>query len=61
MRPRGISVQFVVDLYRGDRFVTATNHTVKMCIYSSTDYVVDLKPLNKCVFLVLTNSAISRD
>ena len=39
MGPRGISVHFVVDLYRGDRFVAATNHTVKMCIYSSIDYV----------------------
>ena len=38
---RGISVQFVVDLYRGDRFVAATNRTVKTCIYSSIDYVLD--------------------
>ena len=41
MGPYGISVQFVLDLYRGDRFVAATNHTVKMCIYSSVDYVLD--------------------
>ena len=41
MGPHGISVQLVIDLYRGDRFVAATNHTVKMCIYSSTDYVLD--------------------
>ena len=42
MGPRGISVQFVVDLYRGDRFVAAKKkHTVKMCIYSSIDYVLD--------------------
>ena len=41
MGPRGISVQFVIDLYRGDRFVAAKNHTVKMCIYSSVDYVLD--------------------
>ena len=34
------------------------NHTVKMCTYSSIDYVLTL---NKCVFLVLTDSAISRD
>ena len=39
MGPRGISVQFVVGLYRGDRFVAATNHTIKMGIYSSIDYV----------------------
>ena len=39
--PHGISVQFVVDLYWGDRFVAVTNHTVKMCIYSSIDYVLD--------------------
>ena len=32
MGPCGISVQFVIDLYRGGRFVAATNHTVKMCI-----------------------------
>ena len=38
----GIAVQFVVDLYRGDRFVPATNRKVKMCIYSSIDYVLDL-------------------
>ena len=38
MGPLGISVQFVDDLYRGDRFVAATNRTVKMCIYSSTDF-----------------------
>ena len=37
----GISVHFVVDLYRGDRFVVVTNHTVKMCIYSSSYYVLD--------------------
>ena len=36
-----MSVQFVVDLYRGDRFLPATNHTVKMCIYSSIDYDLD--------------------
>ena len=41
MEPCGISVQFVVDLYRGDHFVAATNHLVKMCIYSSIDYVMD--------------------
>ena len=41
MGPRGISEQFVVDLYRGDRFVAAKHHTVKMCIYSSIDYVLD--------------------
>ena len=39
--PRGISVQFVVDLFRGDRFVAVKNHTVKMCTYSSFDYVLD--------------------
>ena len=36
--PHGISVQFVVHLYRGDRFVAAT---VRICIYSSIDYVLD--------------------
>ena len=41
MEPCGSYVQFVVDLYRGDRFVAATNRTVKMCIYSSIDYVLD--------------------
>ena len=41
MRPYGISVQFVIDLYRGDCFVAATNHTVKICIYSPIDYVLD--------------------
>ena len=41
MGPRGIFVQFIVDLYRGDRYVAAKNHTVKMCIYSSIDYVLD--------------------
>ena len=41
MGPCGICVQFVIDLYHGDRFVAATNHTVKMCIYSSMDYVLD--------------------
>ena len=41
MGPRGISVQFVVDLYRGDRFVAAKNHTVKMSIYYFIDYVLD--------------------
>ena len=41
MGPRGISVQLVVDLYRGDRFVAATNHTVKMCIYLSIDFALD--------------------
>ena len=39
--PCGISVQFVVDLYRGDRFVAMTNHTAKMCIYTSIDRVLD--------------------
>ena len=42
MGPRGISVQFAVDLYRGDRFVAATYRTVTMDIYSSNDYVLDL-------------------
>ena len=42
MGPCGISVQFVFYLYGGDRFVAATNHTVKMCIYSPIDYVLDL-------------------
>ena len=37
----GVSVQFVVDLYRGDNVVTATNHTVKICIYKSIDYVLN--------------------
>ena len=32
--------QFVVDLYYGDRFVAAKTHTVRMCIYFSTDYVL---------------------
>ena len=41
MGQRGISVQFVVDLYHGDRFVAATIYTVKMCIYSSIDHVFD--------------------
>ena len=41
MGPCGISVQFVVDLYRGVRFVAAKKHAVKMCIYSSIDYVLD--------------------
>ena len=41
MGPRGIFVQFVVDLYSGNGFVAAKNHTVKMCIYSSVDYVLD--------------------
>ena len=41
MGPCGIAVQFVVDLYGGDRFVAATNHTVKLCIYSSVAYVLD--------------------
>ena len=50
MGPRGISVQFVVDLYRGDRFVAAKNHTVKMCIYSSIDHVLDFN-LNKCLLI----------
>ena len=40
MGPCGISVQFVVDLYRGDRFVAAKTHTVKMCIYSPIGYVL---------------------
>ena len=40
MGPSGVSVQFVVDLYRGDHFVTATNHIVKICIYKSIDYVL---------------------
>ena len=46
MGPCSISVQFVIELYCGDRFV---NHTVKMCIYSSIDYVLDFfffLPLN---------------
>ena len=60
MGPCGISVQFVVDLYCGDHFVAEKNHTVKMCIYSSIDYVLDFN-LNKCVLLFLKNSAISRD
>ena len=47
MGPRGVSVQFVVDLYSGDRFVAATNHTVKMCIYSSDEYVLDFNLLSK--------------
>ena len=41
MGPRGMSVQFVVDLYCGDRFVAVTNHTIKMCVYSSMAYVLD--------------------
>ena len=41
MGPHGISVQFIVDLYRRDRFVTAKNHTVKTYNYSSIDYVLD--------------------
>ena len=41
MGPRGISVQFVFDMYWGVCFVAVTNHTVKMCIYSSIDYVLD--------------------
>ena len=41
MGSRGISVQLVLGLYRGDRFVAATNHIVKMCIYLSTDFVLD--------------------
>ena len=41
MGPSGISVQFVVDLHRGDCFVAAKSHTVKLCIYSSVDYVLD--------------------
>ena len=41
MGPRGIFVQFIVYLYRVDRFVAATNHTVKVCIYSPIDYVLD--------------------
>ena len=40
MGPRGISVQFMVALYRGDRFVATKKHTVKMCIYTSIDYVL---------------------
>ena len=43
--PRDNSVQFVVDLYRGDRFLAATNHAVKMCIYSSIDYVLEFNLL----------------
>ena len=42
MGQRNISVQFVVDLHRGDRFFAAKTPTVKMCIYSSIDYVLDL-------------------
>ena len=42
MGPHGIYVQFVIDLYRGDCFVAATNHTVRMCTYLSIDYVLDL-------------------
>ena len=38
---RGISVHFVIDLYGGNLFVVAINHTVKLCIYSSIDYVLD--------------------
>ena len=45
MRRRGLSVQFVVDLYRGDRFVAATNNIVRMCIYSSIEYVLDFNLL----------------
>ena len=41
MGQREISVQFVGDMYRGDRFVAAANHTVKTCIYSSVDYALD--------------------
>ena len=41
MGPPGISVQFVIDLYRGDRSVAAKNHSVKICIYSSVDCVLD--------------------
>ena len=41
MGPCGISVQFVIDLYCGDRFVAVPNHTVKVDIYLSTDYVLD--------------------
>ena len=41
MGPHGISVQFIVDLYRRDRFVTAKNRTVKTYNYSSIDYVLD--------------------
>ena len=28
-------------MFSGDRFVAAKSHTVKMCIYWSTDYVLD--------------------
>ena len=54
MGPRGISVQFVVDLYRGDHLVAATKHTVKMCIYSSIDYVLDFN------FYISVSSYFSR-
>ena len=38
-----VSVEFVVEMYRGDRFVAATNNTVRMCIYSFVEYVLDFK------------------
>ena len=53
--PRDISVQFVVDLYHGGRFVAVTNHTVRMCTYPSVDYVLDSN-LSVSVFIVLMNS-----
>ena len=57
----GISVQFVLDLYCGDPFVAATNHTVKMCIYSSNDYVLDFNlSINVCL-LSSHKQTISRD
>ena len=60
MGPCGISVQFAVELYHRDHFVAEKNHTAKMCIYSSVDYVLDFN-LSISVSSYFSRTALSLD